>query len=65
MDDDPLIVPANDLLKRRKIQSSVVVGHPVVEAKHERLELGDDAVLVIARISDQSARAGFVAGLLR
>src|ERR1700745_867363 len=63
MDDNPLIVPAHDLLQRGKIQPLVrrIIGHLVVEAQHERLELGNDTVLVVARIADESSRGfGFV-----
>ena len=46
---------AHALLHGLEGQPFIVVDHAVVEAQHQPLKLGDDAVLVVAGIADQCA----------
>ena len=53
MEDDPLIVPANELLHVRKTLIGVFIRELVVKAEHHRLQLRDDDVFVVPRIPDE------------
>ena len=63
MDDDPLVVPADDALGGLECRLAALdqsrVGHHVVEdlvveLQHRQLELADEDVLVVPRVPDQS-----------
>jgi hypothetical protein len=58
IDHDPLVVPAHQVANGREVG----VGHRsddgVVEAQHRGLQLGDDAVLVVAGVADEGASVG-------
>src|SRR5262249_62293134 len=60
--DDILIVEPDQLLNLRRRPARILRHHAVVEPKEQPLELRDDAVLVVARISDEGPpRVGIVA----
>jgi hypothetical protein len=50
-----LVVEADPPLQRLEIKRVIVLHHPIMEAQEQALELGDDAVLVVARVADQGA----------
>ena len=64
VEHNPLVVEANLALNLSERQLRPVVGELVVEPQHQPLKLGNDHVLVVARIADDRAGLGCRVGSL-
>ena len=58
MHDDMLLVESQELLNILECQRRIVFHQPIVKAQKQSLELRNDRILVVTRISDECTSGG-------